>query len=221
MDTERTECIRCGDCCRAGSPTLHISDVGLVKTDRIPLRDLYTIRIGEPVYDNLNGRIVPVSVEMIKIKERRHGGGCVFLDETDQRCLIYEYRPCQCSAMKCWDDNEFKLRYGEPRGSRWDLVEDERMLALMEEHERRTGYGHLKESVKAIQSLGETAVEEVLNEIRFDHHIRLFAGQKLGTSALEMDFYFGRPLSETIEVFGLQVRRQMDGTFLLTTADRS
>jgi hypothetical protein len=40
--------------------------------------------------------------------------------------------------------------------------------------------------------------------------------QKLGLKIEEMDFFFGRPLTETIVGFGLKVVREADGGFLLT-----
>ena len=47
----RTHCIRCGTCCTESSPTLHTQDVGLVTGGHLKLRDLYTIRRGELVWD--------------------------------------------------------------------------------------------------------------------------------------------------------------------------
>jgi len=219
MEEERTECIKCGECCRKASPTLHLSDVRMIESGLMPLKDLYTIRIGEPVYDNLNGRIGPSPTEMIKIRERPGDEGCVFLhfDDKVATCLIYEERPCQCRAMKCWDDSEFKEIYAQPRASRWDMVRDEKTLLLMDEHESRCGYEMVKELLRAIGEKGESAVQNLLELIRFDYHIRPFTNQRLGVPFAEMEFYFGRPLSGTIEAFGLQLTRRMDGSFFLTT----
>ena len=46
---QRDHCIRCGACCRSGSPTLHVEDVSLVIDGVIPIASLYTIRRGEVV----------------------------------------------------------------------------------------------------------------------------------------------------------------------------
>lgn len=216
MEGERTECIRCGDCCRASSPTLHLSDLDLVVSGGIPISALFAIRIGEPVYDNINGRIAPAAVELFKLKEKGTGQGCEFLAEKDNLCLLYEKRPSQCRAFKCWDDEELKRSFAEQKLSRWDVVDDVRMLALMEEQERRCGYELLKENLSDIKDKGEDAVRAVLDQVRFDHHIRAFAAQKLARGPEEMEFFFGRPLSETIEIYGLQVKRRMDGSYFLT-----
>jgi Fe-S-cluster containining protein len=193
-----------------------LSDLDLVISGGIPISALFAIRAGEPVYDNIKGRIAPAAVELVKLKERGRAQGCVFLAEKENLCLLYENRPVQCRAFKCWDDEEFKRSFVEQKLSRWDVVDDVRMLALMEEHERRCGYELLKDNLSDIKDKGDEAVRAVLDQVRFDHHIRTFAAQKLLKSPEEMDFFFGRPLFETIEIYGLQVKMRMDGSYLLT-----
>ena len=72
----RTHCIRCGECCLSSSPTLHEKDLALVVGGSIRLEHLYTIRRGELVRDNVQGRLVPADQEMIKVREKK--GSCVF-----------------------------------------------------------------------------------------------------------------------------------------------
>jgi hypothetical protein len=88
---------------------------------------------------------------------------------------------------------------------------------MLEEHERRCSYSVLEKRVKQIESEGEKAVRKILDLLRFDFHLRPFISEKLGLSSEEMDFLFGRPLSDTITMFGLKVVREPDGSFLLTT----
>jgi hypothetical protein len=40
--------------------------------------------------------------------------------------------------------------------------------------------------------------------------------ERLGLKPEEMEFFFGRPLKETITMFGLQVVQDPDGSFTLT-----
>jgi hypothetical protein len=51
--------------------------------------------------------------------------------------------------------------------------------------------------------------------------VRNFTVKKLGIDSGEMDFYFGRPLTETITMFGLEVVREPDGSFFLTVPDEN
>ena len=98
----RTHCIRCGECCLEGSPSLHTKDLELIDKGDIERGILYTIRKGELVRDNVQGKMVIVDQEMIKIKEKqRERGGCSLYNEREKACLKYEKRPIQCSVLKC------------------------------------------------------------------------------------------------------------------------
>jgi Fe-S-cluster containining protein len=188
-----------------------------VADDSIRLEHLYTIRKGELVRDNVHGGIVPADQEMIKVREER--GGCVFYRAEDKACTIYQNRPLQCASLKCWDTAEFMELYRSPKLHRQDVIENGVLLGLIEEQERRCSYAALGGHVRCIPGEGERAVERVLELLRFDFHLRPFLAQKLGLRMEEMDFFFGRPLTETIAMFGLKVEKQPDGGFLLTKLD--
>jgi len=210
----RTHCIRCGECCLRSSPTLHAKDLALVAGGSIQLEHLYTLRKGELVRDNVHGRIVPADQEMIKIREEK--GSCVFYRAEEKACSIYENRPLQCASLKCWDTTEFMEVYRSPMLNRQEVIENGVLLGLVEEQERRCSYAALGDHVHRISEEGEKAVEKVLELLKFDFHLRPFLAQKLGLRMEEMDFFFGRPLTETIVMFGLKVEKQPDGGFLLT-----
>jgi len=215
-DESRTHCIRCGTCCQKGSPTLLNNDAEAVLQGRLPLEALYTIRVGELVHDPIEGRAGIAAREMVKIREKRPFSSCVFYDGDQRACTIYERRPSQCVALECWNLSEFMRVYEGPKVQRTDLVHDESLLKLMMEHEERCGYGEIAHWVWAIPEKGEAAVQEVIKMLRFDYELRPLAARKLGLPEARMSLYFGRPLLETITMFGLQVVRSADGTFLLT-----
>ena len=48
-----SECVRCGTCCGKGGPAFHHEDKMLIEQGIILSKHLYTIRAGEPVYDNV------------------------------------------------------------------------------------------------------------------------------------------------------------------------
>jgi Fe-S-cluster containining protein len=215
------QCIRCGECCLKSSPTLLKTDLPLVKKKRIKHNEIYTLRRGELVTDNINGETVIAGTELIKVAEKNWiKGGCIFYSEPDKSCSIYTHRPSQCVALKCWDTKEFMNVYKNPKLEREDFIEDGVLLGLIEEHEKRCSYSLIEGYIKKIQEHGETALERILNIIKFDYQIRPFVSQKLGLSLNRMNLYFGRPLTVTITMFGLQVIREADGSFLLTVKSR-
>jgi Fe-S-cluster containining protein len=170
--------------------------------------------------DNVHGGIVPADEEMIKVREKRGGGrACIFYAEEEKACTIYEKRPAQCASLKCWDTAEFMELYQSPQLHRQDVIENGVLLGLIEEQGKRCSYTALYDHVRRIPEEGERAVERILELLKFDFHLRPFLAQKLGLRIEDMDFFFGRPLTETIVMFGLKVERQPDGGFFLTRLD--
>jgi len=178
---------------------------------------LYTLRAGELVWDNVHGKWHKTRTEIIKVKEQKETGACLFYDGAQKACTIYEHRPVQCVAMKCWDPSEFMRVYQEPKASRKDLVLDPNLLRLMAAHEAHCGYDRLERCVKAIEETGEKAVREVLAILKWDHDIRRLAPENLGLPFDALDLIFGRPLTHTISMFGLKAVWNPDGSYLLTT----
>jgi len=218
----RTCCIRCGECCLESSPTLQVKDQALVEGGYLRREHLYTIRKGELVRDNVHGAVVPADQEMIKVREKRGGkGGCVFYDGKERSCTIYENRPSQCAGLKCWDTAEFMGLYQSPKLQRKDVIESGVLLGVIEEQGKKCSYAVLYDHVRRISEDGEKAVERILELLKFDFHLRPFLSQKLGLRMEEMDFFLGRPLTETIVMFDLKVERQTDGGFFLTSLKKN
>jgi len=219
VTTPRTHCIRCGECCLRSSPSIQTADLSLVYEGPIERSKLYTLRVGELVRDNLRGELTVSNQELIKIREREEGGGCIFYDDEQKACTIYENRPIQCRALACWDEREFMRVYARPKADRRDLYRDRVLLEIMAEHEKRCNYRELEQKVRRIPAEGEPAVEEVIELLRFDHNLRLLIPRKVNMDPAEMDLLLGRPLTETITMFGLQVIPQPEGGFFLTTLE--
>jgi len=219
MTEKRDSCIRCGDCCRGSSPSLQAGDIPLITEGFLEKKDLFTVRRGEIVRDNIYEELRPVAREIIKVRER--DGACIFYDERGKGCRIYAHRPAQCAALECWDSKKFMEVYSGPKACREDIILDGVLLGLIQEHERKCGYGRLEHLAGQIESMGERAVEGILSLLKFDYHLRPFVVQKTGVDPDETDLIFGRPLVDTISQFGLQVIQQTDGSFFLTTAEGS
>ncbi len=221
MEKPRDHCIRCGECCLRSSPSLQVSDISRVIEGPIKRSDLYTLRAGELVRDNIQGGLKRTERELIKVRERKETGTCIFYDDPGKQCTIYEHRPIQCAAMKCWDERDFIQVYREPKADRRDLIHDRNLLRLMEAQKERCGYALLERAVRDIEMIGEKAVEKILAILKVDHDIRSLTQQKLGVDFDDLDLIFGRPLTETISMFGLKVVRELDGSFFLTLSDPS
>lgn len=216
---KKTQCIRCGECCLSAAPTLQKADLPLF-SDRIFKRaQLYTIRKGELVHDNINAGLKFSDREMIKLKGPATGKGCILYDDNKGACTIYTHRPSQCRAFACWDDVEFKEVFAEPKATRKDIISDPNLLRLMEAHENKCDYQIISDYVKQIRQKGDSIVSELLKLFQYDQNIRQLTHEKLGVDPQEMALLYGRPLTETIHMFGLKVKQENNGFFLLTTGD--
>ena len=85
---------------------------GMIKTE-----DVYTVRRGELVYDNVRDKMIITDNEVIKLKENREKGGCIYYDDGEKACLIYDHRPAQCAALACWDTTKFMEVYNSPNAT--------------------------------------------------------------------------------------------------------
>jgi hypothetical protein len=188
----------------------------MVEEGTIARRNLYTIRKGEMVRDNVIEALVVAREEMIKIREQQERG-CIYYDAAPKACTIYEERPAQCSAMACWEPARFMKVYQGPKLARRDAIKDPVLVGIIEAHESRCSYKAMEGHVRRIESEGDRAVECIIEILRFDHSLRPYISQKLGLDPKEMDFIFGRPMIDTIVMFGLKVEKKPDGCFYLTT----
>ncbi|MBT3257152.1 MAG: YkgJ family cysteine cluster protein [Deltaproteobacteria bacterium] len=219
IEVKKTHCTRCGECCLAAGPSLQKSDLPLFFNHVLDSTHLYTIRKGELVRDNINDALKFTDQEIIKLKDRETGKGCILYDDGEKACTIYADRPSQCRAFACWDSEEFKAVFAEPKATRKDIIRDPNLLRLISAHEKTCDYQVISHYVKQIQQKGDSIIREVLKILQYDQDIRRLTHEKLGIDPRELDLLYGRPLTETIHMFGLTVKQEADGSFLLTTED--
>lgn len=203
-----SECKRCGTCCTKGGPSFHHADKALIKDGVIHSKYLYTIRKGEWAYDNVKQRLEPVSSDIIKIKEKNDSWTCIFFDETQSACAIYENRPSECRALKCWDTRELENLYAKKRLTREDLISEiEGLWSLIKDHQQRCNYEIIQKLVNVIKSNpGDVKARLKLAEIiKFDTEIRTLVVSTAGLEPEMLDFLFGRPLPRAIKKMGLKV----------------
>ncbi|MDY6837205.1 MAG: YkgJ family cysteine cluster protein [Thermodesulfobacteriota bacterium] len=216
----RSHCIRCGTCCLKGGPALHKEDTGLFRKGILKTDHLYTLRRGEIVRD-INDKLTPLKGEIIKIKGKDEGcWTCMFYNDQQKACNIYEDRPVECRALKCWDLREFKQAMASPHLQRRHLINPRNgILKIIGAHEQRCSYETLKSAVKELSGPdSHKAVEMILDLLHYDQCMRPLLTEKLNLHPRAMDFFFGRPLKTTIKMFGLSVRQQGD-SFVLMPAE--
>jgi Fe-S-cluster containining protein len=202
-----SECRRCGTCCKKGGPSFHQEDKALIEKGVIHSKYLYTIRKGEMAYDNVKQCLEPVKSDVIKIKGKGESWTCILFDEKQNECTIYEDRPIECRALKCWDTRALEDLYDRKRLKREDLIADIKGLwGLIEDHQSRCNYETIQKLVKAINSgRGGEARQKLAEIIQFDNEIRKLVVSRGGLDRDMLDFLFGRPLKQTLKNFGLKM----------------
>ena len=202
-----SECRRCGTCCKKGGPSFHRADKALIEKGVIHSKYLYTIRKGEMAYDNVRQCLEPVSSDVIKLKGKGDGWICILFDEKQNACTIYENRPIECRALKCWDTKALEDLYAKRRLKREDLIADiEGLWGIIKDHQARCNYETIQKLVNAINSdRGGEARQKLAEIIQFDIEIRELVVSWSGLDREMLDFLFGRPLKQTLKNFGLKI----------------
>lgn len=220
MKTARniTRCQRCGTCCRKGGPTLHLEDQELIDSGIIPLKQLITIRQGEPAYDNVTDVIAPATTDIIRIRGLSEGSGiCRLYDAEDKGCSIYNQRPAECRALKCWDTREIEKLYSCRRLTRRHLLSKVAGLwELVRDHQERCDYSHVAELASQLKLVHPRPESEkmLLELIRYDESLRQVTCERVGLDPELLPFLFGRPLSFTIRMFRLKPMQTDQGLSL-------
>ena len=222
QNTKNTTCRRCGACCKKGGPSFHIEDRMLIEKGMIPLTYIYTIRKGERCYDNIKECLLPASSDILKIKGQKGSWTCVFFNEPDKACTIYDQRPTECRSFKCWDIEEIQRIYAKNRLTRKNLISSiEGLWELVEDHQKRCAYDMLKIFVDALDKDNRNkALEGILNIIEYDHKIRRLSVQKAKLDPDLTDFMFGRPITETIRIYGIKIEEK-EGKYILIPINKT
>ncbi|MGD8980585.1 MAG: YkgJ family cysteine cluster protein [Desulfobacterales bacterium] len=214
--TKQKECIQCGTCCKKGGPSFHLEDKLLIENGVIPSKYIYTIRKGERAYDNVRECFLPASSDILKLKGQKGSWTCVFFNKTNNNCIIYEHRPMECKVLKCWDTREIKKVYAKNRLTRQDLISSvEGLWELVENHQERCSYDMLKLFIDSLNTgKKEEALKGILDIIEYDNKIRDLTVQQAGLDPELTDFLFGRPITETIKIYGLKIKAG-EGNYIL------
>lgn len=176
----------------------------------IPASRLYTIRPGEPVRDNVAGdALTAADGDIIKIRDRGDGRGCVFYEESRAACTIYSHRPMECRVMRCWDTTGIEAVYGRDRLTRADLLSEmAEIRQLVADHGRRCDAGRLVALADRRRRRAGASPEmdrELLEMVRYDVVLRRLMVDEAGMAADLLDFLLGRPLTTVLRPMGLVI----------------
>jgi len=213
----RPYCLRCGECCRLGSPSLHLEDAELLARGFILTRQIYTLRRGEPVRLNIEAKLGTLPSELIKLKEDQEKGYCRLYSENQKSCGIYENRPLQCRFQQCWNPEALEQPWQEQKLTRRDILgNDQDLMELLELHDERCDPERLNHLLFQLHNSRDmTVLDQVLEMLRQDVAIRSLATTKLNRDEEELDFLLGRPLAEIVRSYGFRVEMDQDGVYHL------
>ncbi len=193
-------CRRCGVCCRKGGPGLHLEDLPLVRSGIVPRAVLVTLRQGETVHDNVTGRLMTLSRELVRIAGSHASPACPFFREPGD-CLIHGQSPAECRALFCAAPQALMAMYQENRMARRDLIpQASPHWELVQIHEQRCPAG---EAIRlCLSAPGDPGAAAALAEmLRFDAAFRELCVEKAAMAPGELGLFFGRPLAEIMEPF--------------------
>jgi len=215
----RPYCLRCGDCCHLGSPSLHPEDAELLSRGVLSARQIYTLRRGEPVKFNIDGRLGALPSELIKIKQHQEKHHCIYYGKNQRGCTIYDNRPLQCRVQECWAPEGLEKLWQQEKLTRRHLIkEDQDLLEMLEVHDERCDPRKLDAAFTRLHDTGDLAVlDEVLDLLRQDTAIRAFVTQKLNREDEELNFLLGRPLAEIVRAYGMKVEKDENGVYHLVS----
>jgi Fe-S-cluster containining protein len=215
MTSEQVTCKKCGNCCKKGGPALHNQDLELVRSGKIPIRSLITIRKGELVLNPVAGKIQPATVELVKIIGTGRQWDCCYYDE-DVGCTVYDHRPYACRLLKCWDTGEILDLVEKDTLSRFDILDEENpLLSVIKEHERMCPCEDLGRIQSHFAQLSDQEKNELEKLVRNDLRFRARVISDFQLKLSEELFYFGRPLFQLLQPLGVRISESALGIQLI------
>ena len=207
----KTECDRCGTCCIKGGPALHYEDRTLLLNNCLAQEHLITVRKGEPVFSLSAENPEPAHSEIVKVKGRGSEWTCLFFQEKDASCAIYEHRPLECSLLKCWDTADLEKVAGRSLLSRYDIIAPhDPLLPFIKNHDERCSLENLALLLSAVSREGsqQQAITDLTGLVNTDMAIR---SQAYAKSRFSLDlelFFFGRPLFKILNQFDIETHEE-------------
>ncbi len=204
-------CEGCGQCCKQGGPALHSADLPLVRSGKVPISALITIRKGELAYNPIAESVQPLTVELVKIAGAGRQWQCRYY-ESRRGCTIYEHRPQACRALRCWDTAEILALVEKDTLSRFDILSGNHfLLPVIREHEGLFPCQDLQLLHTTGPGLFDQTKSEWENRVREEVRFRSRVVGEFQLQLCDELFYFGRPLFQLLQALGVRVSETSEG----------
>lgn len=212
MTNKQTSCRGCGSCCNEGGPALHRPDLETVRSGKIPLSALITLRKGELARNPLSGVPTAITTELVKLKGVGRDWSCCYFDRNEKRCTVYDYRPQACSVLKCWEPAALLAMIEKDTLTRLDILPaDDPIRNRIHEHDRlfpcpdMTG---LLAKVPKISATTKQVLQKLVNE---DLRFRVRVVKEFELQLSDELFYFGRPVFQLLQPLGARLTENSAG----------
>lgn len=205
MRTRKPHCRRCGQCCIKGGPALHQEDLPLLAAGVLKRAHLVTLRAGEPVHENVAGKVTELDTEIVKVAGGGAGFTCRFYDRQGKACLIHGNRPAECRALFCEDTSSIEALYSRDRLTRADIVDTGGGLWELVDFHGQAFPAAMAASLARQASDGRRgAIETLMELVEAEQSFRRAFLERTGATPEELDFYFGRSLARICAPFGVK-----------------
>ncbi len=211
----RPYCLKCGTCCKKDTPSLLMEDMPLLRHDVIRPEHLYTVRKGETVYSALEDETVELTHEIIKVQSVKGTSRCIFFRGLDGLCSIYDNRPMQCRLQECWNPDRMTHISLEYITREHVFGSVDQLLEVIKAHEERCSVEVWKRAMERLAATRGHSVAEVLELLKYDHIARRFLQDKFGVKSEVSALVLGRPLKDSLPLYGLELAEDPGGAFVL------
>jgi Fe-S-cluster containining protein len=208
-------CVRCGECCEKGSPTLLSLDLGLFHRDVLTLKDVYTLRPGEKA-TNREGEVTTLTEERLKVREVPGTRQCWFYLAANQTCRIYADRPEQCRRQNCWGEPPPLTAADELLQRQHVFVGVPEVWDLIREHQDRCDCVQIVRHLADLGAGSEAAGDALFEALHFDHYLRQLLIDDWELTPEATEFLLGRPLAQFLETCGVNATLGPEGVFSLS-----
>jgi Fe-S-cluster containining protein len=220
LEATAENCIRCGECCMLGSPTLLIHDLPLFQREILTWNDVFTLRPGEQV-SNREGEVEPLVEERLKVREVPGSRQCWFYLAANDSCRIYEDRPEQCRRQKCWTESPRPPAAAQLLNRKHLFEGVPEVWELIRAHQERCDYGTVTRALEEISAGREEASEALFEALHFDHYLRQMLINDWGLTPGATELLLGRPVVDFLEAHGIDAILTPEGVFRLARREKA